>query len=65
LLGRADSFGAVQPGLAADLVVLDENLEVQAVVAGGEWVRRGGADGAASGIDAKLVQTNDRTGLDH
>jgi N-acetylglucosamine-6-phosphate deacetylase len=65
LLGRADSFGAVQAGLAADLVVLDENLYVEAVLAGGEWLPRDGVDGAAKGIDAKLVQTNERTGLDH
>jgi adenine deaminase len=55
----------VQAGLAADLVVLDENLYVEAVLAGGEWLTRDGVDGAAKGIDAKLVQTNERTGLDH
>jgi N-acetylglucosamine-6-phosphate deacetylase len=33
-----DDVGAIEPGRRADLVVLDERLEVVAVMAGGTWV---------------------------
>jgi N-acetylglucosamine-6-phosphate deacetylase len=33
-----DHVGAITPGRAADLVVLDEHLSVRAVMAGGGWV---------------------------
>jgi N-acetylglucosamine-6-phosphate deacetylase len=63
LLGRRHEFGAVERGLAGDLVVLDERLTVRAVLAGGEWQALGSA------IVTNLVQTNPglntSTGLDH
>lgn len=40
LLGLAETTGAVQEGLAADLVVLDADLCVEAVMHRGEWVHR-------------------------
>jgi N-acetylglucosamine-6-phosphate deacetylase len=65
LLGCADTFGAVQPGLAADLVILDEQLQVDAVISAGRWVEHDPAVRPAAVIEAELVQTNQRTGLDH
>ena len=56
LLGLRHRFGAVEPGLAADLVVLDEALAVTGVLAGGSWEAETVTD---------LVQTNPITGLDH
>ena len=38
LLGLADTTGAITPGLAADLVVLDETLHPTAVLRQGQWV---------------------------
>jgi N-acetylglucosamine-6-phosphate deacetylase len=38
LLGLAETTGAVEEGLAADLVVLDANLGVEAVMRRGTWV---------------------------
>jgi N-acetylglucosamine-6-phosphate deacetylase len=35
ILGRAD-IGVLEPGSAADVVVLDDRLEIQRVVCGGE-----------------------------
>jgi N-acetylglucosamine-6-phosphate deacetylase len=35
LLGRRD-IGRLEPGLRADLVVLDDNLEIERVLVGGE-----------------------------
>jgi N-acetylglucosamine-6-phosphate deacetylase len=37
VLGVADRYGAIAPGLAADLVVLADDLEVSGVLVGGEW----------------------------
>jgi N-acetylglucosamine-6-phosphate deacetylase len=37
-IGLGDRTGALQAGMAADLVVLDDDLAVQAVMAGGEWL---------------------------
>jgi N-acetylglucosamine-6-phosphate deacetylase len=41
LLGLAETTGAVRTGLAADLVVLDADLSVEAVMRRGEWVHGG------------------------
>jgi N-acetylglucosamine-6-phosphate deacetylase len=41
LLGLAETTGAVRTGLAADLVVLDADLSVEAVMRRGEWVHSG------------------------
>ncbi|WP_344685458.1 N-acetylglucosamine-6-phosphate deacetylase [Saccharopolyspora taberi] len=38
LLGMADRIGAIRPGLAADLVVLDDDLSLHAVMKDGRWV---------------------------
>ena len=38
LLGLADRKGAVAPGLDADLVVLDDQLSVEATMAAGRWI---------------------------
>ncbi|MER5458204.1 N-acetylglucosamine-6-phosphate deacetylase [Micromonospora sp. NPDC002389] len=37
-IGLADQVGALQPGLRADLVVLDDDLRVVRVMRGGAWV---------------------------
>ncbi|TDQ05347.1 N-acetylglucosamine-6-phosphate deacetylase [Labedaea rhizosphaerae] len=39
VLGLADKTGAIAPGLAADLVLLDEDLRLEAVLRRGEWVK--------------------------
>lgn len=39
LLGLADRVGAVREGLAADLVVLDEQLRLRGVLKHGQWVQ--------------------------
>lgn len=38
LLGLADECGAIRAGLAADLVVLDDELRLRRVMAGGQWL---------------------------
>jgi N-acetylglucosamine-6-phosphate deacetylase len=38
---RLEDAGTLRPGSAADLVVLDEGLQVRAVMAGGDWVTGG------------------------
>jgi N-acetylglucosamine-6-phosphate deacetylase len=38
LLGLGERVGALEPGMDADLVVLDDSLHVEAVMARGEWV---------------------------
>jgi N-acetylglucosamine-6-phosphate deacetylase len=38
VVGLAGVSGALRPGLAADLVVLDEDFRLTAVMARGEWV---------------------------
>ena len=38
LLGRADELGAIAPGLAADLVVLSDDLELVRVMRRGRWL---------------------------
>ncbi|WP_405379167.1 MULTISPECIES: N-acetylglucosamine-6-phosphate deacetylase [Streptomyces] len=40
LLGLGDRVGAIEPGRAADLVVLDEALTVVGVMRGGAWLAR-------------------------
>jgi N-acetylglucosamine-6-phosphate deacetylase len=39
-IGIGERAGSIEPGKAADLVVLDDDLEVTAVMAAGRWVRR-------------------------
>src|SRR6266511_2889558 len=39
-IGIGERGGSIEPGKAADLVVLDDDLEVTAVMAAGRWVRR-------------------------
>jgi N-acetylglucosamine-6-phosphate deacetylase len=39
VIGIAERTGSIEPGKAADLVVLDDGLEVVAVLAGGRWAR--------------------------
>ncbi|MDQ4086340.1 MAG: N-acetylglucosamine-6-phosphate deacetylase [Actinomycetota bacterium] len=46
LLGLQGVTGAIDPGLAADLVVLDDDLRVDAVMCRGRWLH-GGADTTA------------------
>jgi N-acetylglucosamine-6-phosphate deacetylase len=38
LLGLEHECGAIEAGLAADLVVLDADLRLRRVMAGGEWL---------------------------
>jgi N-acetylglucosamine-6-phosphate deacetylase len=65
LLGRESEFGGVEPGLAADLVILDADLTVAGVLASGRWLREP-VEPSTNGRDVtRLVQTNPRTGLDH
>jgi N-acetylglucosamine-6-phosphate deacetylase len=65
LLGRGSEFGAVEPGLAADLVVLDDDLAVAGVLASGRWVSAP-REASTNGRDVtELVQTNPGSGLDH
>jgi N-acetylglucosamine-6-phosphate deacetylase len=68
LLGRDHDFGTIAPGLLADLVVLDEDLQVCDVLTAGSWLdpgRQPVAGGAPAGrLVTKLVQTNSTTGLD-
>ncbi|WP_190820179.1 N-acetylglucosamine-6-phosphate deacetylase [Saccharopolyspora pogona] len=40
LLGLGDRIGEIRPGLAADLVVLDADLELDAVMKDGTWVTK-------------------------
>lgn len=37
VLGLAEGFGAIAPGLRADLVVLDDDLQVRSVMSAGAW----------------------------
>ncbi len=41
LLGLADRVGALRPGLAADLVVCDDDVRVRAVMHRGRWLPDG------------------------
>jgi N-acetylglucosamine-6-phosphate deacetylase len=36
-LGIADRIGAITPGLAADLVMVDDDWQVTAMLLGGDW----------------------------
>ena len=38
LLGLSDVCGAIAPGLDADLVLMDDALEVQRVMKAGAWI---------------------------
>jgi N-acetylglucosamine-6-phosphate deacetylase len=38
IAGLSDRFGSLEAGKAADLVLLDRQLQVRGVVVGGEWV---------------------------
>jgi N-acetylglucosamine-6-phosphate deacetylase len=38
VLGIAERTGALRPGLAADLVVCDEEFRLRAVMRGGRWL---------------------------
>jgi len=51
LLGMADRLGSIAPGMAADLVVTDDALTVEAVLADGSWV-----DGDGSGEFARVLR---------
>src|SRR5579862_2274759 len=46
LLGMANEVGTIAPGYVADLVVLDSDLRVEAVMTGGRWCRRKVSEGA-------------------
>jgi N-acetylglucosamine-6-phosphate deacetylase len=61
LVGRRHDFGAIEAGLAADLVVLDADLALARVMSAGRWV----VPPASSADVTELVQTNPPTGLDH
>lgn len=39
VLGVDDRFGSIRPGRVADLVITDPELNVKAVMVGGDWVR--------------------------
>ena len=39
VLGVDDRFGSIQVGRAADLVIMDPQLEVRGVMVGGQWSR--------------------------
>ena len=41
VLGLSDRTGALRPGLAADLVVCDEDFRLRAVMRHGEWIGEG------------------------
>jgi N-acetylglucosamine-6-phosphate deacetylase len=65
LLERGTEFGSIEPGLAADLVVLDADLTVAGVLASGRWLVEL-AEPSTNGRDVtNLVQTNFVSGLDH
>lgn len=50
-VGRAEVAGSLSPGRRADLVVLDQDVRVQAVLASGVWVRPHVGAGSRSGAD--------------
>jgi N-acetylglucosamine-6-phosphate deacetylase len=58
VLGLQDSLGAISPGRSADFVVLDDELQVQAVMAAGVWCD------AAPPPHREAPQTVTNTGLD-
>lgn len=60
ILEGVGRFGAIEAGLDADLVVLDDDLQLCAVSVRGRWDRRPGTASVTH-----LVQTNSATGLDH
>jgi N-acetylglucosamine-6-phosphate deacetylase len=49
VIGIGGRTGSIEPGKAADLVVLDADLEVAGVMAGGAWVREPAPAGAFTG----------------
>ncbi|MFT4043108.1 MAG: amidohydrolase family protein [Gordonia sp. (in: high G+C Gram-positive bacteria)] len=53
LIGRGEDLGDLAPGYQADLVVLDDNLQPNAVMSRGQWVYRSAtaADGNSTGTD--------------
>ncbi len=44
VLGVDDRYGSIAPGRAADLVVLDEDLRIQRVMIGGQWLHDAPSD---------------------
>jgi N-acetylglucosamine-6-phosphate deacetylase len=58
VLGLQDSVGAISPGRTADLVVLDDELRVRAVMAAGAW------HGTVPSALQHALQTVTNTGLD-
>ena len=49
VIGIGGRTGSIEPGKAADLVVLDADLEVAGIMAGGAWVREPAPAGAFTG----------------
>lgn len=45
VLGIADRVGLLAAGMAADLLILDHDLQLRAVMQGGRWVKGAGSDG--------------------
>ena len=51
VLGLQDRLGSIAPGRRADLVVLDDELQVERVMAAGEWVPHDVLEQAHIGLD--------------
>jgi N-acetylglucosamine-6-phosphate deacetylase len=60
VLGMDGRVGTVEPGREADLVVLDDGLEVTAVMAGGSWVRGAGRGTATAPAGPAVERSTSR-----